>query len=102
MAFRSFSDNQNLTVIGTNDGWETLLQLALPALVQLIATSIHVLDIDLYNRQSVTAAVDRTRRVWRVLCSAIPVRMLRIIPAFSMGSVVNAESLETDHSELGI
>lgn len=66
----------------------TAAQFAAPAAVQLISTPLHLLGLDLYNRQGETMA-ERWRQVrsnWGVCAAA---RIGRIIPAFGIGGVVN-------------
>lgn len=64
-------------------------QLLLPVLVQSVSTPIHLLALDLYNRQSRLALSTRLARVRRDLPLAVPTRMLRIIPAFGIGGLIN-------------
>jgi hypothetical protein len=67
-------------------------QLLLPVMVQFISTPIHLLALDLYNRQQRgLGASQRLARVFRDLPSAVPTRMLRILPAFGVGGVLNTE-----------
>jgi hypothetical protein len=70
----------------------TAAQFLAPAAVQILSTPIHLLGLDLYNRngKSVTWS-DRlkiVRKNWTV--SAIA-RMCRIVPAFGVGGVVNSK-----------
>ncbi|RDW90647.1 uncharacterized protein DSM5745_02422 [Aspergillus mulundensis] len=64
-------------------------QLVVPVLSQLIATPLHLLGLDLYNRQYRVPVRDRAALVWRDLGSATAVRCARIVPAFGVGCLVN-------------
>jgi len=67
-------------------------QLLLPVLVQFVTTPIHLLALDLYNRQQRSlGASARMARVKRDLPQAVPTRMLRILPAFGIGGLLNTE-----------
>ncbi|KAF1982640.1 hypothetical protein K402DRAFT_384224 [Aulographum hederae CBS 113979] len=64
-------------------------QFIAPAAVQVVSTPLHLLGLDLYNRERVGWA-ERWRKVrgeWAWSCLA---RMGRIVPAFGVGGVVNA------------
>ncbi|RMZ76630.1 hypothetical protein DV738_g4849, partial [Chaetothyriales sp. CBS 135597] len=63
-------------------------QFIAPSVMQLFSTPIHLLGLDLYNRQTrlgVPARVARILRDWGVSAMA---RMCRIIPAFGVGGVL--------------
>ncbi|KAL4910387.1 hypothetical protein BDW74DRAFT_165441 [Aspergillus multicolor] len=64
-------------------------QLVVPVLSQLVATPLHLLGLDLYNRQYRAPVRDRMAVVWRDLGSATAVRCARIVPAFGVGCLVN-------------
>ncbi|KAL4750349.1 hypothetical protein BDW72DRAFT_203987 [Aspergillus terricola var. indicus] len=64
-------------------------QLVVPVLSQLVATPLHLLGLDLYNRQYRVHWADRARVVWRDLGAATAVRCARIVPAFGVGYLVN-------------
>lgn len=69
-----------------------LSQLMLPVMVQFVSTPIHLLALDLYNRpQRALSLADRVARVGRDLPGAVPTRMMRILPAFGVGGVLNTE-----------
>lgn len=66
-------------------------QFACPALMQFASTPMHLLGLDLYNRQPVgglpwTERVARIRRDYVPSCFA---RMGKIVPAYGVGGVVN-------------
>ncbi|KAL4975811.1 hypothetical protein BDW66DRAFT_151542 [Aspergillus desertorum] len=64
-------------------------QLIVPVLSQLVATPLHLLGLDLYNRQYRVPWADRRRVVWRNLGAATAIRCARIVPAFGIGCLVN-------------
>ena len=64
-------------------------QFLLPMAVQPITTPIHLLSLDLYNRQTGVRMWDRAGRVMRDVWTATPARMFRVLPAFGVGGVIN-------------
>ena len=64
-------------------------QFLLPMAVQPITTPIHLLSLDLYNRQTRLGLLNRGRRVMRDVWTATPARMFRVLPAFGFGGVIN-------------
>ncbi|KAL4927664.1 uncharacterized protein BDV17DRAFT_292405 [Aspergillus undulatus] len=64
-------------------------QMVVPVLSQLVATPLHLLGLDLYNRQYRVPWKDRAAVVWRDLPSATAIRCARIIPAFGFGCLAN-------------
>lgn len=67
-------------------------QFLAPAAMQIFSTPIHLLGLDLYNRQSPEGPgwrdrLIRVRRDWTISALA---RMGRIVPAFGVGGVVNS------------
>ncbi|KAF2196038.1 hypothetical protein GQ43DRAFT_384186 [Delitschia confertaspora ATCC 74209] len=66
----------------------SIAQFVTPAAVQIVSTPLHLLGLDLYNRQGVgwKERVGRVGRDWGISCLA---RMGRIVPAFGVGGVVN-------------
>ncbi|KAL6238689.1 hypothetical protein BDW75DRAFT_237134 [Aspergillus navahoensis] len=65
-------------------------QLVVPVLSQLVATPLHLLGLDLYNRQCRVPWSERGELVWRDLGAVTAVRCARIVPAFGVGCLVNA------------
>ncbi|KAF7182082.1 hypothetical protein CNMCM7691_001470 [Aspergillus felis] len=68
-----------------------LAQFACPALMQFVSTPMHLLGLDLYNRQPAGGLgwrerVGRIRRDYVASCFA---RMGKIVPAYGVGGVVN-------------
>lgn len=73
-----------------------LAQFACPALMQFVSTPMHLLGLDLYNRQAAGGLgwrerVGRIRRDYVVSCFA---RMGKIVPAYGVGGVVNVRMRE--------
>lgn len=60
-----------------------------PAAMQVFSTPVHLLGLDLYNRQAKLGFVERFARVRRDWAISAFARMGRIIPAFGVGGVVN-------------
>ncbi|WEW59345.1 hypothetical protein PRK78_004815 [Emydomyces testavorans] len=86
----------------------SLAQFTIPATVQLFSTPLHLLGLDLYNRQPPGGlpAVDRWARVKRDWLPSCIARIGRILPAYGVGGVVNTKlrgglmgSLETSASK---
>lgn len=67
----------------------SVAQFAAPALAQIFNTPLHLLGLDLYNRNSRTPIRDRWRKVKRDWPAASLARMGRVLPAFGVGGVVN-------------
>jgi len=69
---------------------QTIAQFVAPAAVQLVSTPMHLLGLDMYNRngKGVTWAQrwEIVRKNWGVSAAA---RICRIVPAFGVGGVVN-------------
>lgn len=64
-------------------------QILLPAMIQVISTPIHLLGLEHYNKQGRIPFLVRLSAVWKNMGVAIPLRILRIVPAFGFGNVVN-------------
>lgn len=76
-------------ILSTESRRNNTAQFFAPAAMQLISTPLHLLGLDLYNRQgdiSMTRRLARVTRDWGVSAFA---RMGRIIPAYGVGGVVN-------------
>jgi hypothetical protein len=65
-------------------------QFLAPAAVQIFSTPIHLLGLDLFNRQGRVGGWERWSRVKRDWTVSALARMGRIVPAFGIGGVVNA------------
>lgn len=79
------------SIASTHSMKYSMAQFACPALVQTVSTPMHLLGLDLYNRQPPGGLKwqdrwGRIRRDWFVSCIA---RIGRIVPAYGVGGVVN-------------
>ncbi|CAG8007871.1 unnamed protein product [Penicillium nalgiovense] len=69
----------------------SIAQFACPAVMQFASTPMHLLGLDLYNRQP-TGGLRWTERVARIRRDYVPscfARMGKIVPAYGVGGVVN-------------
>ncbi|RMJ28680.1 hypothetical protein PHISP_00429 [Aspergillus sp. HF37] len=68
-----------------------MAQFACPALMQFVSTPMHLLGLDLYNRQPAGGLPwqERGARIRRDYVSSSFARMAKIVPAFGVGGVVN-------------
>ena len=68
-----------------------IAQFSCPALMQFISTPMHLLGLDLYNRQPPGGMpwTDRLARIRRDYISSSFARMGKIVPAYGIGGVVN-------------
>lgn len=66
-------------------------QFVAPAAIQLISTPLHLLGLDLYNRDGKLGARERMVKVRKDWLKSSFARMARIIPAFGVGGVVNTK-----------
>ncbi|KAH0289719.1 hypothetical protein KCU62_g4162, partial [Aureobasidium sp. EXF-3399] len=64
-------------------------QFVAPAAVQLISTPLHLLGLDLYNRDGNLGWRERVSKVRMDWLKSSFARMARIVPAFGVGGVVN-------------
>ena len=73
-----------------------LAQFSIPAGVQLFSTPLHLLGLDLFNRQPVGGlpAADRWARVKRDWAPSFLARVGRILPAYGLGGVLNTRMRE--------
>ncbi|KAG8624500.1 hypothetical protein KVT40_007567 [Elsinoe batatas] len=69
----------------------TITQLSLPMAMQVFATPLHLLGLDLYNRNHRTPISDRWAAVKRAWPRTAVARMCRVLPAFGIGGVVNTK-----------
>lgn len=68
-----------------------LAQFACPALMQFVSTPMHLLGLDLYNRQPIGGLGwrERAARIRRDYIPSSFARMGKIVPAYGVGGVVN-------------
>lgn len=64
-------------------------QILMPAASQLVSTPLHLLGLDLSHRQYKLGIRERFSMVRQNMSFATPLRMVRIIPGFGIGNVVN-------------
>jgi hypothetical protein len=76
-------------LIGSESSGLKTAQILSPAFCQFVTTPIHLLGLDLHNRQHKLGVLERVQIIRRDVFVAIPLRMLRIVPAFGIGNVVN-------------
>ncbi|KOC10210.1 hypothetical protein AFLA70_51g004481 [Aspergillus flavus AF70] len=76
-----------------------ITQIAVPVLSQVVATPLHLLGLDLYNRQSGVTWSDRIATIRKHLASATVIRCVRIIPAFGFGCLTNIGLREFFHEQ---
>ncbi|KAL0941388.1 uncharacterized protein CTRU02_204151 [Colletotrichum truncatum] len=69
----------------------TLTQLTVPVMSQLVASPIHLIALDYYDRQRKLPFSNRIAKTKEHVPSTIVMRCIRIIPAFSVGCVANLE-----------
>ncbi|KAF9878794.1 hypothetical protein CkaCkLH20_03694 [Colletotrichum karsti] len=79
----------------------TLTQLTVPVMSQLVASPIHLIALDYYERQRKLPFSDRVAKTKEHVPSTIVMRCIRIIPAFSIGCVANLEFRSMFHTWLG-
>lgn len=76
----------------------TLTQLTVPVMSQLVASPIHLIALDYYDRQQRLPFSDRIAKTREHVPSTIVMRCIRIIPAFSVGCVANLELRSLFHN----
>jgi hypothetical protein len=72
----------------------TIAQLATPLLVQIVVTPLHLLGLDLYNRQGLKLS-QRAGYLKTLYPNALGMRMIRFLPAYGIGGVINNELRQT-------
>ena len=77
-------------ILATESGRNNTAQFIAPAAMQIISTPIHLLGLDLYNRQGQLGFSERVARITRDWGAGVLARMCRIVPAYGVGGVVNA------------
>lgn len=70
-------------------------QILVPAAAQIITTPLHLLGLDIHNRQGKVTGLDRVRTVWSHCAFATPLRAMRVLPAFGFGNAVNSSCRTT-------
>ncbi|KAJ8607659.1 hypothetical protein MRB53_040122 [Persea americana] len=77
-------------LLETESGRLNTAQFLTPAAMQLANTPLHLLGLDLFNRQKALGAKARISAVMKNWLTVSFARMGRIIPAFGVGGVVNS------------
>lgn len=78
-------------ILSTESGRTNTAQFLAPAAMQVFSTPLHLLGLDMYNRQGQLGFGQRAMQVtknWAVCAFA---RMGRIVPAFGVGGVANSQ-----------
>jgi hypothetical protein len=78
---------------------QTISQLSVPALTQIIATPLHLLGLDLTTRQHHVPWSQRFAHIRTGLLSTTIVRCFRILPAFGFGCIGNTEMRKALHKQ---
>lgn len=76
-------------IFSSEDARLKMAQVLMPATSQIVSTPLHLLGLDLSYRPWKLPIRERVSAVRRHLAFATPLRMIRIIPPFGFGSVVN-------------
>ncbi len=79
----------------------TSVQLITPLAMQVFSVPLHLHALDLYNRPTATLG-ERLSFVRREYGKTVAARWARILPAFSIGGVLNLECLERSRRFLGV
>ncbi|KAF2720207.1 hypothetical protein K431DRAFT_271270 [Polychaeton citri CBS 116435] len=66
-----------------------IAQLVAPVMVQPFGTMLHLYGLDLYNRNWHVPFKHRARKIYTDLPSVSLLRMIRVIPGFGFGGVIN-------------
>lgn len=77
------------SIFSSDESRLKMAQMLMPAASQLVSTPLHLLGLDLSHRPYRLPIRERVSAVRRHLAFATPLRMMRIIPPFGFGSVVN-------------
>ena len=68
-----------------------LAQVIVPALGQVLNTPIHIVGLEVYNKQSLAKGSEIVSVIRRDFITSAITRMCRIIPAFGLGTLTNNE-----------
>lgn len=79
-------------ILSTESGRTNTAQFLAPAAMQVFSTPLHLLGLDLFNRQGKLGFSERAFQVTKNWAVCTFARMGRIIPAFGVGGVVNANT----------
>ncbi|RKL44312.1 hypothetical protein BFJ72_g4045 [Fusarium proliferatum] len=76
-------------IFQSDDARLKMAQLFMPAASQIVSTPIHLLGLDVHARQVRMTIKDRISVIRRYTGFATPLRMIRVLPSFGIGSVAN-------------
>ncbi|SPJ87817.1 uncharacterized protein FTOL_12286 [Fusarium torulosum] len=76
-------------IFQSDDSRLKMAQLFMPAASQIVSTPIHLLGLDVHARQVRMTIRERMSVIKRYTCFATPLRMIRVLPSFGIGSVAN-------------
>ncbi|KAI5926865.1 hypothetical protein F4810DRAFT_653865 [Camillea tinctor] len=80
---------------------ETMSQLMVPVLSQLVASPIHLVGLDMVNRQEPRISLrNRVSHNQESLVPTTVMRSLRILPSFGLGIITNTEMRKFFHNNL--
>lgn len=69
---------------------ERIAQVVSPPLIQFVATPIHLLALSLYNDPHFNFE-ERVKSIKSIYSNALVIRMLRFLPAYGFGGIINIE-----------
>ncbi len=69
---------------------KTVAQLMCPLLIQIFVTPLHLLGLDLYNREGLVLG-ERMKQIRSQYPKTLGLRMVRFLPAYGLGGVINNE-----------
>ena len=67
-----------------------IAQIISPLMVQFVGTPLHLLGLDWYNNEGSTIT-QRMQVLRKIFFSSLVIRMLRFLPTYGIGGVVNIE-----------
>ncbi|RGP71027.1 hypothetical protein FSPOR_3715 [Fusarium sporotrichioides] len=76
-------------IFKSDDSRLKMAQLFMPAASQIVSTPIHLLGLDVHARQVRMTIRERVSVIKRHAGFATPLRMIRVLPSFGIGSVAN-------------
>ncbi|KAM0559860.1 hypothetical protein ACHAPJ_003808 [Fusarium lateritium] len=76
-------------IFQSDDSRLKMAQLFMPAASQIVSTPIHLLGLDVHARQVRMTIRERMSVIKRYTGFATPLRMMRVLPSFGIGSVAN-------------
>jgi hypothetical protein len=83
---KKIEENMNISA----DNALRIAQISTPVLTQIVATPFHLLGLSLYNRPSISME-ERLTQIKKICFETTILRMLRFLPAFGIGGVINIE-----------